>query len=192
MPPDRPDSLVASPISLDRYRSYLLLLARWHWNPRLQGKLDPSDVVQQTLVQAWQGRDGFRGGTDGELRAWLRQILTRCLADLARDFGRAKRDVGRERAADAGVAESSARLEAWLDDQQSSPGERAERNEQVLQLAEALAALPAGQQEAVTLHYLHALSVADVAALMQRTPAATAGLLKRGLRTLRSHLQTGD
>ena len=58
----QPDA-TSSQLSLDRYRSYLVLLARWHWNPRLQGKLDPSDVVQQTLVQAWQGMKDYRGET---------------------------------------------------------------------------------------------------------------------------------
>src|ERR1700676_1667988 len=92
--------------SLDRFRSYLMLLARWHWNPRLQGKIDPSDVAQQTLVRAWEGLPNYRGQTDVELRAWLRRILTRSLADLARDFGRDKRDVARERSLDAAVNES--------------------------------------------------------------------------------------
>jgi RNA polymerase sigma-70 factor (ECF subfamily) len=178
------------PPTLDRFRSYLVLLARWHWNSRLQGKIDPSDVVQQTLLQAWEGRKDFRGQTDAEWRAWLRRILTRCLADLARDFGRQKRDAGKERSLDAAVAESSARLEAWLDDQKSSPQERAERNEQLLQLAEALAELPEAQQEAVTLHHLHGLSVAEIGQSMGRSPTAVAGLLKRGLRTLRTRLDT--
>src|SRR5438876_37487 len=111
----------ADPASLQRFRSYLLLLARLHWNPRLQGKLDPSDVVQQTLIQAWEGLPNFRGTSDGELRAWLRQILARSLANLARDYGRDKRDVAKEYSLDVTVAQSSARLEAWLDDQQSSP-----------------------------------------------------------------------
>jgi RNA polymerase sigma-70 factor (ECF subfamily) len=181
-----------SPLSLDHYRSYLVLLARWHWNPRLQGKFDPSDVVQQTLVQAWQGLRDFRGTTEAELRAWLRQILTRHLADLARDFGRAKRDLQLERSLEALVSDSSIRLEAWLDDQQSSPDERAERNEQLVQLAAALAELPAAQQEAVSLHHLHGLSVAEIAALMERSTTAIAGLLKRGLRTLRTHFETRE
>jgi RNA polymerase sigma-70 factor, ECF subfamily len=178
--------------SLDRFRSYLVLLARWHWNPRLQGKLDPSDVVQQTLVAAWQGLADFRGETEAELRAWLRRILTRSLADLARDFGRDKRDVAKERSLEAEVADSSARLEAWLDDQQSSPAQRAERNEQLAQLAEALAALPESQQEAITLHHLHGLSVSEIGHSMGRSPAAVAGLLKRGLRTLRAQLTPGE
>lgn len=118
--------------SLDRFRSYLLLVARIGWRPRLAGKLDPSDVVQQTLLQAWQGLPAYRGTSDGELAAWLRQILTRNLANVARDYGRDKRDVSREQSLDAAVADSSARLEAWLDGQQSSPSQQAERNEQLL------------------------------------------------------------
>jgi RNA polymerase sigma-70 factor (ECF subfamily) len=185
------DSENAALPQLELFRGYLLLLARLHWNPRLAGKLDPSDVVQQTLVQAWKGLPQFRGQSEVEMRAWLRQILARQLANLARDFGRENRDVRREvsLAAPAGaIDDSSARLEAWLDDGQSSPSQRADRNEHLLRLAEALAALPEPQQAAVTLHHLHGLSVNEIAAQLERSPSAVAGLLKRGLRALREKL----
>jgi RNA polymerase sigma-70 factor (ECF subfamily) len=178
--------------TLERFRSYLILLARWQWNPRLQGKLDPSDVVQQALVQAWAGLKEFRGRSDLEMRAWLRQILNRCLVDLVRDFERQKRDVQREVSLDARLHDSSARLEAWLDDQRSSPEERASRHEQLERLADALAKLPEAQQEAITLHHLHGLAVPEIAGLMDRSATAVAGLLKRGLRTLREHLLSGE
>lgn len=187
----QPDATSSQP-SLDRYRSYLMLLARWHWNPRLQGKLDPSDVVQQTLVQAWLGLGDFRGETDAELKAWLRQILTRCLADLARSYGQQKRDLAKERPLDSLVTESSGRLERWLDEHQSTPSEKAQRNEQLVQLADAMAALPEAQQEAVTLFHLHGMSANEISHLMNRSPAAVASLLKRGLRTLRKELDTGE
>jgi RNA polymerase sigma-70 factor (ECF subfamily) len=189
---DMPSEPTVSPRSLDQYRSYLVLLARLHWNPRLQRKLDPSDVAQQALVQAWQKLQDFRGQSDGELRGWLRSILTRCLADCARDLNRAKRDLGRECSLEAVLTDSSQRLEAWLDDQQSSPEERAQRNEQFVQLAEALEALPEAQQEAVTLFHLHDWSVAEIAQQMAKTPAAIGGLLKRGLKTLRVRLEQGE
>ena len=89
------------------------------------------------------------------------------------------------------VADSSARLEAWLDDQQSSPQERAERDEQLVQLADALAELPEAQQEAIVLHHLHGLGIAEIGQLIDRTPVAVAGLLKRGLRTLREQFESG-
>jgi RNA polymerase sigma-70 factor (ECF subfamily) len=187
----QPDATSNQP-SLDQYRSYLMLLARWHWNPRLQGKLDPSDVVQQTLIQAWQGLHDFRGDTDAELKAWLRQILTRCLADLARNYRQQKRDVGKERSLDMLVTESSLRLEGWLDDQQSSPQEKAARNEQLVHLAKVIGSLPDAQQEAVTLFHLHNLSVQEVSLLMDRSVASVASLLKRGLRTLRIELNAGE
>ena len=59
----QPESTGQRP-ELECFRSYVVLLARSYWNPRLQGKLDASDVVQQTLMQAWQRRDDFRGETD--------------------------------------------------------------------------------------------------------------------------------
>ena len=75
----------------DRFRSYLRVLAKMQLDERLRSKLDPSDVVQQTLLQAHRALDDFRGGTDAEMAAWLRQILARNLAHSVRDFGRDKR-----------------------------------------------------------------------------------------------------
>jgi RNA polymerase sigma-70 factor (ECF subfamily) len=114
--------------TLERFRSYLHLLARLQWNPQVQGKLDASDIVQQTLVRALQGLDRFRGRSDAEMAAWLRQILAHNLANAVRDLGREKRDVARERSLEGALKDSSARLEAWLVAEQSSPSQQAQRN----------------------------------------------------------------
>lgn len=175
-------------VSLDRYRDYLRLLARMQLPPRLGGKLDPSDVVQQTLLQAYQGLKQFRGDTEADLAAWLRRILTNCLTDALRKHGKAAADVALERA----VEESSARLEAWLAADHSSPSHRAMHQEQLLRLAEALAGLPEDQAEAVRLRHLEGWTLAAIAQHLGRTEAAVAGLIKRGMQALRSRLHEED
>ena len=139
--------------ALERFRQYLLLVARQQIDEPLRGRLDPSDVVQQTLLEAHRNRDQFRGQTEAELAAWLRQILAHSLTDAIRALRRAKRDMARERSLDVALDQSSSKVEAWLAAEQSSPSQQAERHEQVLRLADALATLPDAQRESVVLRH---------------------------------------
>jgi RNA polymerase sigma-70 factor (ECF subfamily) len=174
--------------SLERFRDYLGLLARLQLPPRLRSKLDPSDVVQRTLLKAHEKREQFRG-EGPKLAAWLRRILANTLADVAREFGAGKRDVGLEQSLEAALRQSSARLEAFLQPAPSSPSEHAVRQEMLVRLAAALAELPDDQRTAVELHHLQGCSVAEVAGQLGRSEAAVAGLLRRGLKRLRELLR---
>ncbi|WZP00736.1 sigma-70 family RNA polymerase sigma factor [Isosphaeraceae bacterium EP7] len=171
---------------LEDYRDYLLLLARLQIDGRLRGQLDPSDVVQQTLLKAHEKRDQFRGKTHGEQAAWLRMILARAVVDAARKYGDGA--AGRERSLDEALGRSSRRLEAWLAAGQSLPLSRMERDEGLFRLADALARLPVDQRRAVELRYLRGMSMAEIGQEVGRSTAAVGGLLQRGLRALRQML----
>lgn len=171
---------------LGQYREYLRLLARLQLDPRLRAHFDPSDLVQQTLLKAHEHFDQFRGRTDDELRAWLRTILSRTLVDAVRKFGRQKGD--RMQRLEVAVEQSSARLEAFLASEQSSPSHAALRSEQLLELAEALTTLPDDQRTAVEFRYLSGLAVADIAEQMGRTTVSVTGLLYRGTKALRERM----
>jgi RNA polymerase sigma-70 factor (ECF subfamily) len=182
-------------MKLEAYREYLRLLAGVQLDPRLRGKVDPSDVVQETLARAHEKGEQFRGTSEAERAAWLRQILANQLAAAVRRYLDAgKRDAARERSLHAAVEGSSARLEALLAAEQTSPSERAARHEELLRLAEALAGLPEDQRRAVELHHLHGLPVEEVARELGRSESAAGGLLRRGLKRLRELMRgpTGD
>ena len=144
--------------------------------------------MQQTLLEAFQKREQFRGATDAERAAWLRRILAHNLADALRAFGRDKRDLDRERSLEESLRASSLRLERWLATGDASPSEQAERQERAIRLAVTLAGLPESQREALVLQYWHGWTLAQIGRHLDRTPAAVAGLLKRGLKKLRLEL----
>jgi RNA polymerase sigma-70 factor, ECF subfamily len=156
--------------------------------PPRAGQPEASDLVQQSLLDAYRGMEQFRGQSDPEWAAWLRRILACNLADALRAQHRAKRDNDREQSLESALEQSSARMESLVAAQQSSPSERAGRNEQLAALADALATLPEGSREAIVLHYLQGWSLDRIGLQLQRTPSAVAGLLKRGLKQLRGLL----
>src|SRR5262245_6039554 len=112
--------------SLEAYRPYLLVLARLQLEPRVQGLIDPSDAVQQTLLKAHQHRDQFRGTTEAERLGWLRTILARHLADELRRLGR----VGVQ-SLDAELEQTSARIERWMVTNETSPSQHAIQQERL-------------------------------------------------------------
>lgn len=172
---------------LEQHRGYLMLLARLNLDARLRAKVDPCDVVQQTLLEAHRSASGFRG-TGPQLTAWLRSILACQLARTVRDLRRDKRDAARERSLQAALDESSARLDAFLAADQSSPSQQAQRNERAVRIAAALENLPSDQREALVQHYYEDRPVKEVAEVMTRSAASVAGLLQRGLKALRQQL----
>jgi RNA polymerase sigma-70 factor (ECF subfamily) len=175
--------------SLERFRQYLSLLARAQLGAAYRGKLDASDIVQQTLLDAHEKLSQFKGSTTAEMAAWLRQILARNLADVHRDFGRDKRDIARERSLNVELDQSSVRLELWLEAVQTAPVDRADKNEQLLRLAAALAQLPEPQRTAIELHHLQGFSLTETSQQLARSEPSVAGLLRRGLASLRELLE---
>jgi RNA polymerase sigma-70 factor (ECF subfamily) len=175
---------------LERYRDYLLLLARLHVDARLCGKIDLSGVVQQTLLEAHQARHDGKADP-APATAWLRRVLANNLTDEVRKLTAAVRDVERERSLDQALDASSARIAAWLQADQSSPSCHAQREEELARLAAALARLPDDQRTAVELHHLQGQPLAVVAAELGRGKGATAALLFRALKKLRQLLSEG-
>ncbi|MHB0960353.1 MAG: sigma-70 family RNA polymerase sigma factor [Pirellulaceae bacterium] len=171
--------------TLAKYRPYLIVLAESLLHPRLRKKLDASDLVQETLLHAWQGWSGFRGDTEAERTAWLRTILGHVLDDAIRKFATQKWDLTRERSLEAEVEQSSCRLKNLLAADQSSPSHQAQENEQAVLLAAALVQLPESQRQAIVLQKFHGWSLKEIAESMEKSQTAVAGLLKRGLENLR-------
>ena len=169
---------------LERFCAYLTLLSRAQIDPRLQGKIDLSGVVQQTLLEAHLARQRVADWNEAQRAAWLRRLLAHNLTDEVRKLRTEARDVQREQALDA----SSARLEAFLAAEQSSPSRQAQRRETALQLADALEQLPPDARDALVLQHWHGWTLAQIAERLNRTPGAVAGLIHRGLQQLKKTL----
>jgi len=171
---------------LELYRNYLALLARLEIGRRLQGKVDDSDLVQDTFLQAHRHFARFRGTTEGELVSWLRQLLAEVVAKLVRHYyGTQRRDVRLERDLAAKLDQSSCLLAQGLAAQQSSPSQQAAHREQAVLLADALQQLPESYREVIILAHLQGFGFPEVAQRMGRSVESVKKLWARAVARLR-------
>lgn len=169
---------------LASYTDYLTLLARVQIGRRIQGKVDPADVVQETFLDAHRQFKLFRGTT--ELVAWLRRILAGQLALTMRRFlGTKSRDVALERELGVQLDQSSDSMDRDLADSISTPSQRASRREQAVLLVDALAKLPDDYREVIVLRHLEGLPFGEVAERMGRSENSVQKLWVRALASLR-------
>ncbi len=176
------------PRELSAYEPYLRLVARNYLAFAGNVHYDANDLVQETLTRAYQNRAQFRGSSDAEFTGWLRKILRNHLQDLLqRSENRFANDVRFNKLDDSFV-----RLEEMVVSNDSTPGRRAARKEQVAFLGLVLQQLPEDQRLAIELRHLQGLPLLEIAARLNRSPAAVGSLLYRALQALRKNLQDPD
>ena len=178
---------------LEMYGNYLKLMATAQLDKKLRGRVSPSDVVQETLLEAHRDFAQFRGTNEGEFLAWLRRILDHNLARVVEQHVLAdKRDVRREVSLEkigASLERSTARLVAVLADGGNSPSSDAQRHEDAIALSDELAELPVDYREVIVLRHLEGLSFTEVADRMERTTGAVRMLWMRAIAQLRQQLE---
>lgn len=177
---------------LQTYGNYIRLVAAAHVGARLKVRMSPSDVVQETFLQAHRTFNQFRGRTEAEFVAWLQKILASQLTHLYEKHILAeKRDARREVSLDEVGAElerSTARLGSVLADDAPSPGSRAQQHERAVLLADELAELPPDYRQVLLLRNIEGLPFAEVAQHMHRSPGAVRMLWIRAIDNLRRRL----
>ncbi|MEM8946432.1 MAG: sigma-70 family RNA polymerase sigma factor [Planctomycetota bacterium] len=174
------------------YRNYLKLLVVTQLERKLQQRVSPSDVVQETFLEANRDFLQFRGTSSGEFCAWLRKILVNNLHRVVeKHVLTAKRDVRREVSLEnlaTNLEESTARLEAILPDHGTSPSDNAQRHEMEISLANHLAALPADYRDVIVLRHIDGLPFEAVGKRLERSAAAARMLWLRAIKDLRERM----
>jgi RNA polymerase sigma-70 factor (ECF subfamily) len=173
---------------LDRYRHPLAEQARALVGRRLRVKLDVEDLLQEVSLEAYRDIGKFRGTTEGEFLCWLRKILDSILLNQVRHyFGTTRRNLQRER--------RLADLDEWATGPErdpiapdTSPSQRAVKEERASRLAEAIETLPALYREVIVLRHLEGLNFLEVARRMDRTEDGVKNMWVRALRRLRGLL----
>jgi RNA polymerase sigma-70 factor (ECF subfamily) len=171
---------------LDRHRQRLRRMVAVRLDRRLSARLDPSDLVQETLTEANRRLDDYLRDRPLPFYPWLRQIAWNRMIDARRFHLRPGRTVGREEPAGL-PAESSLELaQRLIAGEAPSAGLR--RIEQQAQVRAALDRLPERDREVLALRYLEQLSTGETAAVLGLSEGAVRVRVLRALRRLREIL----
>ncbi|MEO9593169.1 sigma-70 family RNA polymerase sigma factor [Rhodopirellula bahusiensis] len=153
------------------YQNYLSFLAQTQIDGRLRRRMSSSDLVQETMLAAHRDFDQFRGKSEGEWLAWLRQILSNCLSHaIDRHFHAQKRDLRREVALESmtkRLDDSMARLSHFVAAKGVTPSEDMHRREMADALSLQLSKLKDKYRDVIVYRNLQGLSFEEIGRLME-------------------------
>ena len=181
---------------LQWYANYLTILASTQLDRRLRRRLNPSDIVQETMLAAHKDFGGFRGQSQGELLCWLRTILINTLhRSFARNIKVEKRDIRREVSIDevsSRLNQSGYNLAAMLPDREQSPSTPMQSRERAVEIANQLSKLKPQYREVIVLRVLQGLAFEDISERMHRSGGAVRMLWLRALEAIKTNGGTSD
>jgi RNA polymerase sigma-70 factor, ECF subfamily len=163
------------------FRDWLMALARAQIPVDLRGRIDPSDIVQETLFHALRDDKRTHERSAAQTMAWLRTILRCRLIDRLPGRDRENRNVS----LNALLDQASAGMSELLMASQFSPGSRVIRDENAMIIAKLLTHLSEAQADAIVLKHCQGWSVEQISRHLNKTPDAVGGLLRHGLKKLR-------
>jgi RNA polymerase sigma-70 factor (ECF subfamily) len=176
---------------LERHRARLRRLVAARLDKRLSARVDPSDVVQETLADAGRRLPEYLRERPVSYLAWLRRLALQRLVWWHRFHLRSsKRSVGREHT--AGPPKSDAPAPALVDGlagTDTSPSGRVIRDHEHAQARAALEGLPAADRQVLELRYVHGLSLAEIADQLEIGPSAVKMRHLRALERLRDRIE---
>jgi RNA polymerase sigma-70 factor (ECF subfamily) len=175
---------------LEDSRDYLLLVADGELRSDLQARIGAWDLVQETFARACDQFAEFRGTSDQELRAWLRDILVNQLAKLTRDY-RATGKRRRTRAVNLADTPFVERRQSIVSADRSPRAELAVR-ESVSELEQLLARLPEEDRQAICWRNGDGLSFEEIGRRLGRSAGAARKLWARAIEHIQSLREPGD
>ena len=181
---------------LTLYRNYLTILATTQLDARLRRRVSPSDLVQEAMLGAYRDFPKFRGSSERELLAWLRQILINCLHHAYEAHIQAgRRDIRREVSLDdmnRALDRSVIRLAHVLADHGPSPSAPVRERERAVAIADQLAKLKPDDRDVIVLRNLQGLSFEEVAERMGRKAGAVRMLWLRAIERFRQVYEASE
>ena len=188
-----PEKRLCESWSIGRLRPWLQMIADRELPDRLRGRIDTSDIVQQTLVKAWQGESQFKGDSHEQRLAWLRSIMKNTIRDHQRRLlGTGKRGMGREHAATDAFASGAPGLTQHAVAKGPSVSGVLMAAEQRIALEQSLTQLSKEQRQVIELRHFEGVSVAEIAMRMDKTESAVRMIWVRALRNLQNKTSSSD
>jgi len=174
----------------EKCRAYVGFMARSQMENWMNAKIDASDLIQQTMMDAHQGFDQFRGKSEAEWIGWLKKILQHNAVDFCRKYkGTEKRNANREVSFAQSQSQSLFRGAAEPDANEETPSEVIMRKENEILLADALSKLPDDYQEVVYLRNMQQQPFKEIAEKMDRSQGAVQMLWLRAIKQLQEQMQ---